>query len=93
MKNLAECLVGQVVNVVNLRRVANPPSDLWPRPLERRLSTGAQDTILPHEDYKSAETKKAGRGAEDLHGRTVWTDETYTATYIVLPWRLTSSRV
>ena len=37
--------------------------------------------------------KTAGRGAEDRHGRPVSTGETYTATYIVLPWRLTSSRV
>jgi len=34
-------IVGQVVN---LRRVGNPPP-------QRRLPTGAQDTILPHNSH------------------------------------------
>ena len=37
--------VGQVGN---LRRVGNPPVDGWQVAGQRRLATGAQDTILPH---------------------------------------------
>ncbi|MBV8845957.1 MAG: hypothetical protein JO307_24370 [Bryobacterales bacterium] len=38
-------VVGQAAS---LRRVANPPVDCFKKPGQRRLATGAQDSILPH---------------------------------------------
>jgi hypothetical protein len=43
--------MSNVGQVDNLRRVGNPPNGAnGAEAIQRRLATGAQDTILPHRD-------------------------------------------